>query len=78
MAAQAQIYSCLWQPENQTAAEIIPILTKGIALMRTDPEQFKQYDAHNGWGTYDQFLPWLEEVLQACITHPTYKLEACV
>jgi hypothetical protein len=31
---------------------------------------FKMHDAPNGWGTYEQFLPWLEEYLRACEENP--------
>jgi hypothetical protein len=38
--------------------------------MKADPARFDKYNASNGWGTYKQFLPWLEEYLAACERMP--------
>lgn len=71
MAREAGIYEALWESEKfKTAAELVPIIRKGIAEMENDPERFKVHDAGNGWGTYDQFLPWLRNVLIACVENP--------
>ena len=43
MASKAGIYKCLWRPEEikvTKAKQLIPLLEKGIALMRSDPERF--------------------------------------
>ncbi len=79
MATAAGIYRCLWCAEESgyaTAQDIIPTLTEGVKKMDNDPERFEKFDAPNGWGTYDDFLPWLKKVLKACIDNPTYKLKA--
>lgn len=73
MADAASIYDCLWQPENSritTAAQLIEPLKKGLTLMRAEPEKFREFDASNGWGTYDQFVPWIEKYLAACEENP--------
>lgn len=77
MADKAGIYECLWRaPENgyKTAGQIIPLLESGIKKMEEDPAHFKQFDAENGWGTYDAFLPWLKKVLSACREYPDSKI----
>lgn len=77
MASEAGIYDCLWRaPENgfTKAKQIIQILEKGIEEMKCDPEHFRQFDSENGWGTYDDFLPWLEKVLAACKEFPESKI----
>lgn len=69
MAGEAGIYQYMWRPEEINivkACELIEPLTAGLALMRSDPARFKAFDAKNGWGTYDQFLPWIEKYLDAC------------
>ena len=69
MANHAGIYKCLWRPEEigvTKAGEIINKLESGIKLMEDSPESFSRFDAKNGWGTYDQFLPWVKKVLNAC------------
>lgn len=71
MARAAGIFEALWASEQfQTAADLIPILRQGIAAMEADPARFKAHDAKNGWGTYEQFLPWVRQVLAACVEHP--------
>jgi hypothetical protein len=73
MADAAGVYYACWRPEEigiKTAGEIIPILEKGIADMKERPDFFKQYDSPNGWGTYINFLPWLEKYLAACKENP--------
>lgn len=69
MANEAGFYRELWHPEKvgvKTAGQLVEPLRKGIEKMKADPEHYRQFDAENGWGTYDQFLPILEELLEAC------------
>ena len=73
MAQEAGIYEACWRPEEIGVArawELIPLLQAGIAKMKERPSHFKQFDAKNGWGTYDQFLPWLKRYLAACEENP--------
>lgn len=77
MAYEAGIYHALWRPEEVNAVyakDIVSVLKEGIEAMKQDPERFKKYDADNGWGTYDDFLPWLERVKKACIENPNAKI----
>lgn len=69
MAQEAGIYGIVWRPEESgitTARQLVEPLRKAIADMKADPERFKKFDASNGWGTYVDFVPWLEKYLQAC------------
>jgi hypothetical protein len=73
MADEAGIYNATWRPEESDlniASEIAPILRQGIDLLKSDPARFKLFDAANGWGTYDKFVPWLEKYLAACDENP--------
>jgi hypothetical protein len=73
MAAEAGIYKHVWRPEEieiTKAGQLIAPLREAIALMRADPERFRKLGASNGWGTYDDFLPWLERYLVACEVDP--------
>lgn len=79
MAEKAGFYQHVWRPEEigiTKAKELIQPLTNGIALMRAKPAEFKVLSASNGWGTYEQFLPWLDKLLQACIDYPEATVEA--
>lgn len=73
MADMAGIYNCLWRPEENginTAGELIPLLEKAIKDMEDRPEYYKQFDADNGWGVYDDFLPWLRRLLEKAKEYP--------
>lgn len=73
MANDAGIYHACWRPEEigiTKAAQLIEPLRAGIALMASDRPRFEKHNAENGWGTYEQFLPWLERYLAACESMP--------
>ena len=79
MAAHAGIYDCLWHPEDYNifrASQIIEPLEKGLAAMKAFPEIYRKYDAPNKWGTYDDFVPWLEELLDNCRMYPDAQITA--
>jgi hypothetical protein len=73
MAEKAVVYHALWRPNEfriKRASQLIEPLEKGIARMEADPALFRSYDNDGGWGTYDQFLPWLKKYLAACRKWP--------
>lgn len=73
MAEAAGIYKALWRPEEINcvkAKDIVDILLNGLIDMMKRPDHYKQFNASNGWGTYDAFVPWVEEYLMACIKYP--------
>jgi hypothetical protein len=77
MAGEAGIYESLWRPEeiNATVAtDIIPLLENGLADLKARPEYFKKFDSPNGWGMYINFVPFVEEVLDACKQYPLAKI----
>lgn len=79
MAGAAGIYECLWRPEEhgyKQARQIIPLLENAVNAMKSNPAHFKQFDAPNGWGTYERFLPCVERILEACQTNPNGELSA--
>lgn len=79
MAKAAGIYGIVWHPaENgiKTAGQLIEPLRIAIKAMHDDPERFKVFDAPNGWGLYENFLPWLEKYLEACEQMPDAAVEA--
>lgn len=73
MADAVGLYDPLWHPKENgidTAKQLIAPLEAGIARLRADPKRFRRLAAKNSWGTYDEFVPWLEELLVACREHP--------
>ncbi len=78
MAQEAGIYSCVWRPDElgiKSARKMIPLLIAGIQLLRKNPKKFKKFDDPDGWGTYKDFVPFLEEYLQACKDYPEAIIE---
>lgn len=48
------------------ARDLIDPLRAGIAKLKADPDHFKTFEAANGWGTYPDFVPWIERYLESC------------
>lgn len=73
MADKAGIYYALWRPEEKglkIASDIIPILEKGLKKLKEKPLYYEKFNAENGWGLYEHFVPFVEEVLQGCKEYP--------
>jgi hypothetical protein len=79
MAAEAGFYTPLWRPEETdvvTAGQLGFHIEKGINELESNPEKYKPLSAPNGWGTYEQFIPWLKELLEACRQYPDATVSA--
>lgn len=79
MAKEAGIYEHLWHPEEigiTKASQLIDPLRLGLMLMKSDPERFKAFNAKNGWGLYENFVPWIERYLAACEENPEAEVRA--
>lgn len=73
MADAAGIYDVLWRPDENgiwTANQLIQPLSEGLARLLADPEKFKARNAPNGWGTYDNFVPFVSNYMAACVANP--------
>ena len=82
MADEAGIYTALWHPDDlsgdgsfPTAGELIPLLENGLKKLKEEPSYYRQFNSPNGWGTYDNFVPFVEKVLNACKQHPKATVE---
>lgn len=81
MAEEAGIYMCLWHPQKigiTKASQLIVPLTKGIQLMKSDPDRFTKYNPENGWGSYLHFIPWIEIYLRECELNPEAEVSTSV
>jgi len=73
MAEAAGIYKALWRPEEigiTKAGDLISFLEAGLKTMKDDPSKFIIHNPSNGWGSYKDFIPWIEHYLAACKEHP--------
>lgn len=78
LADAAGLYMHVWRPEEigvTRAADLVAPLRSGIAWMETNEAQCREFNAPNGWGTYEQFLPWLRRYLSACEANPDALVE---
>ena len=81
MADEVGIYEALWHPYRinaKRAKDIAPLIEKGLELLKSDKDRFSEFDAENEWGTYDQFIPWIEEYLTACNEYPLAFVETSI
>ena len=79
MAGEAGIYKCLWRPEEigiSHAHQIVGPLTAGLILLATEKSRFEAFNASNGWGKWEHFVPFCAEYLQACKDYPDAIVEA--
>lgn len=73
MAKEAGIYFHLWRPEEigiTKAAQLIGPLQSALAAMKADPKRFEAHNSPNGWGLYENFVPFVEQYLAACEACP--------
>ena len=79
MAEAAGIYKHLWRPEEigvKLAGQLVTPLMEGLHKIKSDPAKYREFDSPNGWGTYDHFVRWLEEYLDACARFPDAEVRA--
>lgn len=78
MARKTGIYEALWRPEDidkTKAGEIIELLEDGLESLKKGPDYFKKFNSPNGWGTYENFVPFVEKYLDACKEYPSATIE---
>jgi hypothetical protein len=77
MADAAGIYKALWRPEEigaERAKDVADLLRVGLVNLKASPWKYVQYNDEDGWGTYEQFIPFVEEVLEACDQYPSARI----
>ena len=66
-------YKAEWEYEDANpvrAYEISPIIEKGLEDMKKRPKHYEKFNSSNGWGMYHNFVPWIEQYLEALKKHP--------
>lgn len=77
MWEEAGVYDALYESEGKTASKIIPILKQGLIKLKADPAHYKKFDSPNGWGTYADAVPWLEDLICELEKSPRAKIHIC-
>lgn len=78
MAEAAGMYKALWRPEEINASyaeDIIPSLQEGLIALVMNPTQYRQHDAPNGWGKWEDLVRFTAEYLEACRKFRTATIE---
>ena len=66
MAAEAGIGDLLWRDEPCKASDLAEPVAAALADLRVRPDHYRQFNAPNGWGTYEWFLQGIERLHEAC------------
>lgn len=56
------------------AKDIIDIVETGLKKLIDKPDYYTKFNSPNGWGTYENFVPWIERYLQALKEYPESKV----
>lgn len=64
MWKQAGVYEALYESKGKTAKDVLPILKQGLEKMVQQPSYFKQFNASNGWGKYEDAINFLVELIE--------------
>ena len=78
---ETTLYYICWRPEEIRPAikvntdTVLEGLMQGIAYMLTNRKELLQYEAPNGWGTYNGFMKFLLNYKQACEDNPDCEIE---
>ena len=78
MAEEAGIYQVLWKgPENSVvyAHQLIGPLEAALQDLRANQKKYQKLNPVNGWGSYEGFVSWLEELYTACVNNKHARIE---
>jgi hypothetical protein len=82
MAVAVNLYDVLWHPEKIAqvvlAKDIVPRLESALRLLISDPASYDEFESDNGWGTYEDFVKFVEAVLEACLKYPEGVIRASI
>ena len=73
MAAEAGLYKALWRPDENgitTAQQLADAIEPGLADLKARPDHYKQFNAENNWGSYEDLVRFTEAYLDACREYP--------
>ncbi len=73
MADAVGLYEYLWRPDEHgitKARQLIDPLREGLHKLKLYPEEYKKYNPKNGWGSYDIFIKFVQDYLDACYKYP--------
>ena len=81
MAREAGIYQALWHPGRlkiEQAKDLIDIVEAGLIKLKERPEYYKKFNSSNGWGLYENFVPFVENYINALKKYQEARVEVDV
>jgi len=70
MWSEAGIYNDLYVSDGKKAKDIIKNLVAGQKRMLNNPDKYKALEPENKWGTYEDALIFLKDVIKNCEENP--------
>lgn len=80
MAKKAGIFQVLWRQEETgltKAKDLMKPLEEAIKKMKKKPKMYKGLESPCGYGTYENFLQWMEKLLEVCSRYPDHEYNTC-
>lgn len=56
--------------DGRNAGESVPLLDAGIKAMSSSPDEYREMNPANGWGSYEGALTYLVDLRSYCAEHP--------
>jgi hypothetical protein len=79
MAEAVGLSDILWNPDKigiTLASQMITPLEIGIKKLEANPDKYKALNPPNGWGSYEDFVPFCKVVLEICREYPDAVIDA--
>ena len=57
--------------DGMECAKALPILHFAWRNLKRNPPHFRRFEPDNGWGTYEQFMPYMTRFYAMARLHPT-------
>ncbi len=61
--------------DGWSGEEMLPIAKEVLAKLVADPDEFREFNPPNGWGTYEDAVWFFDALTSACERCPKYKLK---
>lgn len=75
MWRKAGIYDALYNSEGMEANEVLSTLIDGLNDMIANPKEYEKLNSPNGWGLYENAVPWLSELIKGFKDNPKAIIE---
>jgi hypothetical protein len=74
------LYHILWRPEEKEfyfAKDIVDFLYIAWKELISHPDEYKQFNPENGWGSYDSLVNFVKNYHAACMENLDAEIKVC-